>query len=62
MTDKLYDMSWQELSWQFFSLYAYPSVKANAQVGIGFLLGEILQVSLCSVFLPLLLVSHLFFF
>jgi hypothetical protein len=43
MTEKLYDMSWQELSWQFFSQFAYPSVQANTRVGIGFLLKEITE-------------------
>lgn len=45
MTEQLYNMTWQEFSWQVFSMFAYPSVQANAQVGIGFLLKEIWQVS-----------------
>lgn len=50
MTEKLYNMSWQEVSWQIFSSFAYPSVQANAQVGIGFLLKEIWQV-MCNIIL-----------
>ena len=48
MTSKLYELAWQELSWQFFSQFAYPSVQATAQVGIGFLMREIWQVCLCA--------------
>ena len=44
MTEKLYNMTWQELSWQIFTMFTYPSVQDNAQVGIGFLLREIWQV------------------
>ena len=44
MTEELYNMTWQEFSWQMFNMFAYPSVQANAQVGIGFLLKEIWQV------------------
>jgi len=44
MTDALYNMTWVEFSWQVFNLYKYPSVSANAQVGIGFLLKDIWRV------------------
>ena len=44
MTMELSNLAWRELSWQFFNMYSYPSVEANAQVGIGFLMREIWQV------------------
>lgn len=43
MTSDLYERAWGELSWQEYNMFKYPSVQANAQVGIGFLLKEILQ-------------------
>ena len=44
MTDELYNMAWEEVSWQHFNQFAYPSVPEMTQVSIGFLLKEIWQV------------------
>ena len=44
MTEDLYNKAWAEFSWQVYNMFKYPSVQANAQVGIGFLLKEMWQV------------------
>ena len=44
MTDKLYNISWNEMSWQTFTFFKYPTVANNSQVGIGFLLRDIWKV------------------
>ena len=44
MTKDLYDAIWDEMSWQYYNLYKYPSVEDNARVSIGFLLKHIWKV------------------
>ncbi len=44
ITDSLYDRTWEEITWQMFNSFKYPSVSENAQVGIGFLLKEMWKV------------------
>lgn len=50
MTDDLLESVWAENSWQFYSLFKYPSVEENARVSIGFLLKDIWKVNTLHVY------------
>ena len=52
MTEDLYEQTWTENAWQFYNSFKYPSLRDNAQVGIGFLLLDIWQVYISSVIQP----------
>lgn len=58
MTDALYNRTWVEFSWQVFNLFKYPSVAANAQVGIGFLLKDIWRVCSSVVLIVSCIIMH----
>lgn len=45
MTEELYQEILQEVTWQNYQPFKYPSIQDNARVGIGFLLRNIWSVS-----------------
>ena len=49
LTIDLFHRLWDELAWQRYNMFKYPTVEENAQVGIGFLLRELWQVK-CYIF------------
>ena len=44
ITEELLNDVWVESTWQFYSLYKYPSVEESARVSGGFLLKDIWKV------------------